>query len=325
MAKMTNAAFDWSELAFGSKKPLKELNSTFIAAPRELTLKRFKQLVQTYLPKGNIVLGLAKAPYIDGFASQPQFRTLQAQDVQRVIDTVNAASPTHKIYTLEYFQRELAHILEKIPFRQVVLINGSWKYSFHTQKPYYVLANSHTPYDMVSPFADEQEARAYEARVMPEITALHPFPTGTYTEQEMLARAREVAEYSFDYAFQTGVTLGKRSGDTYTLLAWSYNRVVPYQTYAMLNGASREKNFSPPHDLNHYDAVHAEVELIVAAGKQGISLKDTTLFINLLPCPNCARMFMETDIAEFVYTEDHSNGYAVHMLEAAGKKVRRLA
>jgi len=322
---MTNTIFDWSELAFESKKPLRELGATFIAAPRELSAKRFKQLVQTYLPKGDIVLGLAKESYIDGFADQPQFRTLQAADVQTVIDKVNTASPKHKIYTLGHFQRELPHILEKINFEKVVLVNGSWLYSFHTSSSYYILANQHIPYDMVSPFANEQEARDYEARIMPEIEALHPFKPGAYTEQEMLAQAGEVAKYSFDYAFQTGVALGKRSGDKYELLAWSYNRVVPFQTYAMHNGASREKNFSPPHDLNHYDAVHAEVELIVAAGKQRADLTGTTVFINLLPCPNCARMFMETDIAEFVYTEDHSNGYAVHMLEAAGKKVRRLA
>jgi hypothetical protein len=35
-------------------------------------------------------------------------------------------------------------------------------------------------------------------------------------------------------------------------------------------------------------------------------------------------MFCETDIAEFVYSEDHSAGYAIALLEKAGKKVRRV-
>jgi dCMP deaminase len=321
---MTNTTFDWSELAFGSKKPLKELDAIFIAAPREVSVTRFKQLVQTYLPKGNIVLGIAKESYIQGFEDQPQFRTLRQDDVQTIIDKVNTASKKHQIYVLSYFQRDFAHIIEKIPLKHVALINGSWKYSFHTLPQYYILANQRTSFELISPFASEQEAHDYEARVMPEIEANHPFQPGIYDEQEMMAKAGEVAQYSFDYAFQTGVALGKPNGDKYDLLAWSYNSVVPFQTYAMHNGASRETHFSPPHDLNHYDAVHAEVELIVAAGKKGLDLTGTTMFINLLPCPNCARMFVETDISEFVYTEDHSNGYAVHMLEAAGKKVRRL-
>ena len=48
------------------------------------------------------------------------------------------------------------------------------------------------------------------------------------------------------------------------------------------------------------------------------------MFINLMPCPTCARMLAMTDIEEFVYSIDHSDGYAVKMLEAAGKKVRRV-
>jgi hypothetical protein len=35
-------------------------------------------------------------------------------------------------------------------------------------------------------------------------------------------------------------------------------------------------------------------------------------------------MFTQTDIAEFVYVEDHSDGYGFKMLELAGKKVRRI-
>jgi hypothetical protein len=35
-------------------------------------------------------------------------------------------------------------------------------------------------------------------------------------------------------------------------------------------------------------------------------------------------MFCATDIAEFIYTQDHSDGYAVTLLEAAHKTVKRL-
>jgi len=316
--------FNWSELAFGSRKPLNDLKATFIAAPRELSTKRFTQLIKEYLPQGNIVLGLAKEPFVLGFEGQPQFRTLQVRDVQAIIDKVHKAGTKHRIYTLNYFQRELPFILEKLKFNQVLLVNGSWKQTFHTNTAYYILANKRIDYAMLSPFADETEAKAYEARAMKEIGAAHPFKPGKYTETQMAALAKEVAEYSFDYSFQTGVALGKRTSKTYDLLAWTYNKVVPYQTYAMHHGASREVNFSPPHDLNHYDTVHAEVELIIKAQKEKIDLSGTTLFINLLPCPMCSRMFTETDINEFVYAEDHSGGYAVKMLEQAGKTVRRL-
>ncbi|HSX28794.1 MAG TPA: deaminase [Candidatus Saccharimonadales bacterium] len=313
---------DWSQLAFGSKKPLSALQATFIAAPRELSSKRLASLVKTYLPKGNIVLGLAKEQFVDGFDGQPQFRTLQKTSIQKLLDKINAASPTHKIYTLSYFQREAKYILEKAEFQKVILVNGSWFRSFHTREEYYTLANRQLPYELVSPFVDEDEARAYEQRIAPELPV--PKLRKNLTEAEMMQAAAEAAKSSFDYSFQTGVALGKKTKAGYSLLATTFNKVIPFQTYAMHYGASREKHFSPPHDLNHYDAVHAEVELLVKAQKEGTNLKGTTLFINLLPCPACARMFCETDIKELVYAHDHSDGYAVEMLEKEGKTVRRI-
>jgi deoxycytidylate deaminase len=319
--------YDWGELAFASKKPIRELNATFIAAPRELSAERFKQLLKQNLPKGNIILGLAKEDYVEGFDGQPQFRMLKVTGLRPIIDKVNASAQPGKVYTLTYFQRELQYILEKIDFPRVVLVNGSWKHMFHTQAAYYTMASKHIPYDMVTPFADEAEAHAFEASVMPQIEQNHPFRPGNYDALAMMGIAAEASYYSFDYGFQTGVALGKKSkkNDQYTLLGWAYNRVVPFQTYAMHYGASRETNFSPPNDLNHYDTVHAEVEMLIKTGKEQIDLNGTALFINLLPCPACARMFTQTDIAEFIYREDHSDGYAVKMLEQAGKTVRRIA
>ncbi|HEX6462648.1 MAG TPA: deaminase [Candidatus Saccharimonadales bacterium] len=312
--------FDWSELAFSSKKPLRKLSATFIAAPRELSAKRFTQLVKAYLPAGNIVVGLAKEAYIDGFNGQPQFKTLNIETIQPIIDKVNTSASKCKIHTLHYFQRELPFVLEKIGCKQALFMNGSWHRSIHTRPEFYTLVKLGIPYRLLSPFCDEAEARAYAARV--EVSL--PSPTGAFSEQAMLSIADQAAACSFDYSFQTGVALGKKLGKTYELLAAACNNVVPYQTYAMHHGASRELHFSPPNDLNYYDAVHAEMALLVKAQKMGLNLQKTTLFINLLPCPTCARMLTQTDIEEFIYQADHSAGYAIKMLELAGKKVRRI-
>jgi deoxycytidylate deaminase len=135
----------------------------------------------------------------------------------------------------------------------------------------------------------------------------------------------QASRHSFAYSeFQVGVSLGRKKGNKYELLGLTHNNVVPYETYAMHNGAAREANFSPMNDLNHYDAVHAEVMMIIKAQQQKIDLRGTTLFINLLPCPHCSRMFTQTDIAEFVYVNDHSEGYGYNLLTRAGKKVTRI-
>lgn len=318
--------FDWSELAFKSKKPIRQLNATFIAAPRTITKRRFAQLVKRYLPLGNMVIGIAKEPYVLGFEDQPQFTMLTLEEIDEVIQKVNGSAAPHKIFTLSYFQREQKHLFEKTGFRRAIFINGSWKLMFHTGETFYALIQAGLPYEQVSPFADEQEAREYETAVWPQIARLYvPSAEEPLTEVGMLKVARTASYASYDHSYQTGVALGKKTAEgDYELIATAFNKVVPFQTYAWHYGPTREVNFSPPGDLNHYDAVHAEVELIVKAAEEKIDLKDTTLFINLLPCPSCARMFAETSIAEFVYSEDHSAGYAVQLLEKAGKTVRRV-
>jgi tRNA(Arg) A34 adenosine deaminase TadA len=319
--------FDWADLAFGSKKPLNDLKATFIAAPRELSGPRLKQLLKQYLPQGNLVIGLSQEEYVLGLESQPQFRMLTATGLEPILskltDNIKA-----KINLLHYSQRDVTYLLDKLKFKQVVFINGSWYHAFHLRPEYYKLVQSHTPYALVSPFANEAEASAYAATHQPPAPALPPAPQSA---AQMLDLANIAARQSFAYSeHQIGVALG-RSLDAkpgvqarYRALATAHNRVVPYETYAMYHGASRERNFSPMNDLNHYDVNHAEVELLTQAVRNGLDLHGTTLFINLLPCPTCARMLTSTDIAEVVYTEDHSAGYAISMLEAAGKTIRRL-
>lgn len=333
---MSDYVFDWNDLAFADKKPIRQLKAIFILAPRELSTARFTQLVKEYLPKGNIVLGLAKEDYIEGFAGQPQFRALKSETVQLIIDKVNTSKTPHKIHTLRYFQRDVDAIIGKLNFSQAVLVNGSWLYTFHNRSTYYALINNHASFDMVSPFVSEQEAKEYLQTVNDEILGSLMLPTTSssqlYNEQQMFHFADTMARRSFDYSFQTGVALGKKTiGNTvnktensFELLSYTYNKIVPYDTYALHFGASREKHFSPPNDLNHYDTVHGEIDIIITAQKQGLNLNGTTLFINLLPCPTCARALCLTDISEILYHEDHSDGYAVKILELAGKTVRRV-
>jgi deoxycytidylate deaminase len=322
----TTLDFDWANLAFGSKKPLRSLHAIFIAAPRELSEARFKQIIKEYLPQGDIVLGISKEAYVEGFEGQPQFRMQKRRPLEKLITQVDCSTSSNKIYTLSYFQREAKYIFEKLHPQKVLLVNGSWKYAFHTQDLYYTLVKNDITYEMISPFTSEAEAKIYEHRIMKQIETNNPFMGGSFSEQEMLHNAELAAQFSFDYNFQTGVVLGSLSKqkDTYKFLARSFNKVVPFQTYAMHYGASREQHFSPPNDLNYYDTVHAEVMLILDVQKQGLNLDRTTLFINLLPCPTCARMFCETNITDFVYAHDHSDGYALRILQAAGKTVRRL-
>lgn len=319
---MNKYELNWADLAFASKKPLRELKAIFIACPRQISNARLTQIIKQYLPISNIVIGIAEEKYIRGFDGQLQFKTLQLNNIKKLVEKVNNSPSPHKISILHCKQSDLVSIYEKISFKKVILINGSWQFTFHTKPDYYALISNNILFEFVSPFTSELEAiefaNDFEKQIVLQKTGV------TLTDIEMVQAASNVAKYSFDHSFQSGVALGKKTGDKYELLATAFNKTVPYQTFAWHFGPSRERHLAAPGDLNYYDTVHAEVNLIVQAGKTGQKLKDTTLFINLLPCPTCAKVLCETDITEIVYSIDHSNGYAVALLEKAGKSVRRL-
>jgi len=319
---MNKYELNWSDIAFTSKKNLKDLDAVFIAPPREITTTRFTQLVKQYLPIGNIVLGCAEEKYVVGFEGQPQFKTLHCDSLKLIIEKVNNSSSPHKIIILHCKQNELVHIYEKIKFKHVVLVGGSWQFTFHTRPEYYVLVNSKTPFEFVSPFSSEKEALQYALDFEKKMVIQKP--GALLSEAQMMEAATAVAKNAFDHSFQSGVALGKQTDSKYTLLATAFNKTVPFQTFAWHFGPLRERHLSTPGDLNYYDTIHAEANLIVQVAKNHIDMKDATLFINLLPCPNCAKILCETDISEIVYSLDHSNGYAIALLEKAGKKVRRL-
>lgn len=314
--------FEWSALAFASKKPIEQLNATFIAAPRHISQTRIKQLVKQYLPKGNIVIGIAREPYVLGFEDQPQFTMLDKTAVMPLVHAVEASESRYKISLLEYTQRDLPYILAKPLFKQVLLVNGSWKYAFHHTDAYYALASSHTPYRYISPFSDEQEAKDYEVKLQAAITI--PTPAQCKSESDLMRFANQIGHQSYDYTYQTGAILARASGKVYSIVATAYNKVLPYQTSAMHHGSERERHYSPAHDLNHYDAIHAEALLVADCLKRNIATDSCSLYINLLPCPTCALLISQTNIAEIVYSQDHSDGYAVKLLTNAGKQVRRL-
>ncbi|MDB5165564.1 MAG: deoxycytidylate deaminase [Candidatus Saccharibacteria bacterium] len=318
---MTEYYFDWSDLVFGSKKPLRSLHATLIATPRQLSGERFTQLIKAYLPHGHVIVGIAKHGYIDGFEDQPQFKTLQLSSIRAAIDKINTHSP-HKVYVLEYSQRDNSVIFEKLNPKRVVLVNGSWASSFHLRPEFYTLVSNDILFDFVSPFASEQEAKTYETSLRAKLT--YHLPEGHLSNIEVMEASARVARSSYDTSFQTGAVLAKPSGKSFSVELAAHNIVIPYETFALHHGASRERHRSPAGDQNHYDTVHAEAALIIRAAENNISLKNKTLFVNLLPCPTCARNLALTDISEVVYSHDHSDGYAVALLEAAGKTVRRI-
>lgn len=311
--------YDWSDIAFGSKRPLKGV-ATFVLAPRSVTDSRLSEIVKAYLPTGDVVFGVAKEKYVAGFEGQLAFRTLPAEPAEALARKVAAANVQHKLYILRYFQREVDYIVDKLQPKRAVLVNGSWHRAFHTRSTYYVLAKLGVPLEYISPFSDENEAENYVSQFPPVV----PSAGAAGDEKTMLMLAQVTARNSFDTTYQTGCILAKPHYKGYEVVTSGCNRVIPYQTFALHHGSTREQHYSMPGDTNHYDTIHAEMDLLISTLRDGVDMTGHTLFITTLPCPNCARTLSQTGITEVVYESDHSDGYAVRFFDQCGIKTRRI-
>ena len=70
---------------------------------------------------------------------------------------------------------------------------------------------------------------------------------------------------------------------------------------------------------------HGEENAIVQAAYHGVGLSDSTIYSTFAPCLLCAKMIINSGIAEVVYNQDYPlNNNAFNLFEEAGVKVRKL-
>jgi dCMP deaminase len=310
--------YQWHKLKDKQKKKISSIRPIFILGSRDISSARIQELTEQLIKKRPVVWGCLTDQYIPGLKNSPQFETLTLKKLKQSLAELDTEAS--KINILQYDFRHVKYILRELKLSAVIGIYGSWHKAFHFTPIYFELNQKDLPYKLVSGFVDEKAAKNY-AQELVQIEQSIDLPGGKLSDQELLALAAKVAHFSCDYTFQTGAVLAKEN----QVLATAYNRVIPYKTYSLHHGASKEKHFSPPQDLNYFDTNHAEVELLLKAAKRKIDLAESTLYINLLPCPTCARMVAQSPIKKIVYQHDHSQGYAFKLLSKVGKKVRRIA
>jgi len=68
-------------------------------------------------------------------------------------------------------------------------------------------------------------------------------------------------------------------------------------------------------------AVHAEQNALIQAGTNS---RGSTLYSTIVPCPICARMILNAQVARVVYIGDYSDLSGVELLKQAGAKITKL-
>ena len=70
--------------------------------------------------------------------------------------------------------------------------------------------------------------------------------------------------------------------------------------------------------------IHAELNAILHAARQGVSVKGSTIYISLSPCASCSAMIAQAGIKRVVYKEEYRNTSGIELLRKHGIVVEQL-
>lgn len=159
---------------------------------------------------------------------------------------------------------------------------------------------------------------------MSAVTSYPTSPDIVVSEKELdkkfIEIARREAGKSSDWWRQVGAVLVK-GGD---VIFSNFNAHKPTENAPNIDGDPRS-NLNAGEGPGIYTSLHAEAGLIAKAARDGISLKDTSLYLTTFPCPNCAMQITEAGIKEIYFADGYSNLNAERNLKAAGVKIIRVA
>lgn len=109
------------------------------------------------------------------------------------------------------------------------------------------------------------------------------------------------------------------------ILATGYNGVPTGIKHCEEVGCLRDKLNIPSgerHELCR--GSHAEQNAIVNAANFGISLKDSTIYINTQPCILCTKMIINAGILRVVYEEGYPDELSLSMIEESGIELVKM-
>jgi dCMP deaminase len=139
-------------------------------------------------------------------------------------------------------------------------------------------------------------------------------------DQQWLIQAASEAVKSADWWRQVGVVVVKAG----KLLLKANNHHLPAEQQAYVDGDPRAE-FHQGEAIELTTAIHAEADLIAQAAKQGLALKDATMFVTTFPCPYCAKLIARSGIKKLIYQTGYSMLQGEEVLKSAGVELIQLS
>lgn len=106
------------------------------------------------------------------------------------------------------------------------------------------------------------------------------------------------------------------------ILASSYNEHFPTEYEAGAKGDPRSNVDAG--QIGHYLSLHAEKGVIAECAKRGLSTRDSSIYVTIFPCEDCARMIVASGMSELFFLEGYSVLNAQEVLKNRGVKITQV-
>ncbi len=274
---------------------------------------------------GRLLFGCLKDEWIPGLEESLQFKPLPFEVCGKNISKLTKDEKQIKsIAILKHFHKDTKYIIKELKPFKVMFINGSWAGQIHYQSFYWKACDVGAKIELISPFTSDREARRFAMKVCKEYEKTKLYSkTKKYGEKEIFQILNKKRKQSWDWIGQVASALVKGG----KILALEHNKVLPYEAYQMHNGSIRERMQIPSQEMIETQLTnHSECEVLESARRRKLNLKGSKLYVNLFPCPVCAKILSRTEIDEIVYCKDYNlgNDIGYKILKMMGKKLKRV-
>lgn len=75
--------------------------------------------------------------------------------------------------------------------------------------------------------------------------------------------------------------------------------------------------------VTKHSVIHAESNLIAKAAREGLSLRDATIYLTHSPCATCALLLIQTGIKRVVYLENYRLDLGISLLNEANIRIEK--
>ncbi len=135
----------------------------------------------------------------------------------------------------------------------------------------------------------------------------------TDLDRELMGKAIEVSEGSFDWWRQVGSVIVKEG----EILFAGYNKHMPDEQSPNINGDPRAV-YTRGVAINLTTSLHGEGGLIAEAARKGVSLEGASIYVTDFPCAYCARMIAHSGIKKCYFARGYAALDGEDILKDAG-------